>query len=459
MSKVINNKQVFIVHSIDTEGPLFESLQAKFDMLQELYGIDHVEPSIENVKNLQNKKIDLAGQEDEIALFLSNQRIRYNDSWDKIDSMLDIIMTTDYRNQLLDSYGSGWVFNWHCVDHVGYDNNPRRRDMGYHNIFDHYRDFIRTQDNSPDGVHWHFHPMSTYKDAHYCATSYINSPELYQILCRRIIERNWFPSVNRAGFHVERPDSHAFLEQWIPFDISNIALDDNSELQNSASLRDGRLGDWRLAPSDWSHYQPSHDNYQIPGNCRRWIARCLFLLNRVVNFDQHESDKAFFRANGGQPTIVGIVSHDFRDMELEINHAREIIANSSERYPNVDFKFCEAVEAFRLAIWPEGISDEPLDFELTFHPKSSSNDAHIEVTTKKGDVFGPQPFLSIKTKSNRFIHDNFDFTTEQNRWLYPFYSNTLPIDDVSKIGVAANDKYGNMCIKRLNFKDGRVFQF
>ena len=454
MSDLNDKKQVLIVHSIDTEGPLYESLQAKFDILEELYNIDDIEPTVDNFKRLQNKEINLGGQEDEIALFLSKQRTTYNDTWDKIDAMLKKIMSKEYRDRVLDSDGNGWVFNWHCVDHVGYDNNPRRRDIGYHNIYDHYREIIDSQDDCPDAIHWHFHPMSTYRDAHYCATSYINSPELYQILCRRIIEREWFPTVFRAGFHAERPDSHLFLEQWIPFDISNIALDDNSELQNSASLKNGRLGDWRLAPSDWSHYQPSHDNYQLPGNCRRWIARFLFLLNRVANFDQPESDKAFARANEGNTVIVGIGSHDFRNMEPEVDFARNIIQESSIKYPDVKFKFCEAVEAFQEAIWDDKAnSSEALDFDLIFHEKDDDNDPYIEVVTTKGKVFGPQPFLAIKTKSKKFIHDNFDFTVSQDKWLYPFYSNTLSVDDIDTIGVAANDKYGNVCVKRISLEN------
>ena len=115
--------------------------------------------------------------------------------------------------------------------------------------------------------------MSTYNEAHKCASSYVNSPELYQIITRRIIERNWFPVVNRAGFHCERPDSHLFLEQWIPFDLSNLSTEDYSELENSVDFRNGRTGDWRRSTTNWEVYQPHHDDYQIPGNCRRWIGR------------------------------------------------------------------------------------------------------------------------------------------------------------------------------------------
>jgi hypothetical protein len=442
---------VLIVHAIDTEGPLYESVQAKFDRLKDLFGITSIEPTVENLKKLKNRDIDLGGLEQDVARILNGHLANYNDTWDKIDVMLERVMADDFRNRLLDSFGGGWVYNWHCLDHVGFEYNPRRRDMGYHNIFDHYRAVLSHKAGSRDGMHWHFHPMSTYRDAHRCATSFVNSPELYQILCRRVIERSWFPIVFRAGFQTERPDSNWFLEQWIPFDISNMALDDNSELDKTIDFRNGRSGDWRLAPSDWSIYHPSHDNYRVPGNCRRWIARALNVLNRIASIDQREMDKAFARAHSGKPTIVGIASHDFRDLGTEVDFLRGLIAESQRRYPDVKFKYCEGVEAFQAAIWPDGIKDSSLDLELIYRPASEADVPNIEVVTKSGKVFGPQPFLAIETKSRRFIHDNFDFSPVQDRWFYAFHGDTLPVEDVARIGVAANDRYGNLCVRNLDF--------
>jgi hypothetical protein len=442
---------VLIVHAIDTEGPLYESVQAKFDRLKDLFGIISIEPTAGNLKKLKNGEIKLGGIEQDVTRILNGHLANYNDTWDKIDTMLQRIMSDEFRNKLPDSFGGGWVYNWHCLDHVGFEYNPRRRDMGYHNIFDHYRALLSHKTGCRDGVHWHFHPMSTYRDAHRCATSFVNSPELYQILCRRVIERTWFPTVFRAGFQTERPDSNWFLEQWIPFDISNMALDDNSEFDKTIDFRNGRSGDWRLAPSDWSVYRPSHDNYQVPGNCRRWVARALNVLNRIASIDQREMDKAFARAHSGKPTVVGIASHDFRDLGAEVDFLRGLIAESHRRYPDVKFKYCEGVEAFRTAIWPEGIKDSPLKLELIYRPASDGDVPNIEVVTKAGKVFGPQPFLAIETKSRRFIHDNFDFSPAQDRWFYAFHGDTLPVEDVARIGVAANDQYGNLCVQNLDF--------
>ena len=445
-------KLILIVHCVDTEGPLYESVEAKFERLKDLFGIDNIPVTNENLDKLKKGELDIGNIKKDVINILNGHLANYNDTWDKIDNMLKRIMDVKFRNRLQDSYGGGWVYNWHCLDHVGYDYNPRRRDIGYHNIFDHYKSILEQNPKSHDQIHWHFHPMSTYRDAHRCATSYVNSSELYQILCRKVIERSWFPAVFRAGFQTERPDSNWFLEQWIPFDISNMALDDNSELDKTIDFRKGRSGDWRLAPSDWSVYHPSHDNYQLQGNCRRWIARALNVLNRVASIDQREMDKAFARSKAGIPTIVGLCSHDFRDIGTEVDHVRELISESVKKYPEVKYKFCEAVEAFRSAIWPKGIPDAPLELSLVYHPQSNDDVPFIEVNTEKGKIFGPQPFLAIETSSRRFIHDNFDFSTTLNKWYYAFHSDTLPIEDVARIGIAANDNYGKSCIKKIEFE-------
>ena len=444
-------KVVLLVHCVDTEGPLHESFHAKFERLEELFSITGIPCTRQNFIKLKNGEIALNGLEAEVAKVFSDHLMNYCDTWDKVDEMLGRIMSPDFRNRMPDSYGGGYVYNWFCLDHVGYEYNPRRRDIGYHNIYDHYVDILDEMPDAKDAIHWHFHPMSTYREAHRCATSYFTSDELYQILCRKIIERNWFPAVFRAGFFAERPDSNWFLEQWIPFDITNMAADNDDALV-TIDYKKGRNGDWRLAPSDWSIYHPSHDNWQLPGNCRRWIGRALNILNRNASIDQREMDKAFDRAQKEQPTLVGVCCHDFRDIEIEVEYVRGLIAESRKRYPDVKFRYCEALEAFRAALWPEGVTGEALELDIVYHPRSADDVPNIEVITRKGKVFGPQPFLAIQASGRRFIHDNFDFSPSLDRWFYAFHTDTMPIDDVRKIGVAANDKYGNTWIKTLDMR-------
>lgn len=440
---------VQIVHAIDTEGPLYESLGATFERLREIFGIDHILPSLENLHKLQRGEYDFGERTALIQEALSSHRVSTLGSWDQIDNMLAEVTSESYRMRFPDSNGNGWVFNWFCLDHVGFETNPRKRDMGYHNIHDRYVELIESQPYARDTIEWHFHPMSTYREAHRCATHYFRSDEIYQILTRRIIDRNFFPSCFRAGFQAERPDSHWFLEQFIPFDISNMATADTTDIDQSIDFRNGRSGNWRKAPHDWSVYHPSHDDYQLPGHCRRLIGRALNLRNRIGNMTQEEMNNAFARAASGETVLVGLCSHEWRDLRPELDSVQEMISTAHADAPEVRVEYCQADEAFQQHVEPEYRKLPPLVLKLTLVPASDDDVPYLQVDVVQGKVFGPQPFLAIRTKSRRYLHDNFDFAVEDGRWYYAFHADTLPLDDVECIGVAANDFMGRTAIERL----------
>lgn len=104
----------------------------------------------------------------------------------------------------------------------------------------------------------------------------------------------------------------------------------------------------------------------------------------------------------------------------------------------------------------EKINLKPIKFKLKFFKKTRKDYARIQIIVTQGEVFGPQPFLAIKTKNGRFIHDNLDFTAKKKIWNYAFYENTIPIKDVSLVGVAANDRLGNTFIKKFKIQKNLV---
>ena len=432
----MTEKIVYVVHCVDTEGPLHESLPETFKRLKEIFGID-LDPSPENLDKIQKGLLDLGGLEEEVAKVFSPQLINYNDSWEKIDNMLKDIMSSNFRNRLPDSFGGGWIYNWHCLDLVGYSENPRRRDIGFHQIFDHYKPLIEGEEsNKKDGLHFHYHPMPFSKKAHYCATHYFaTGNRLFEILARDIIDRYWFPRVNRPGFHVTRPDSHWFLEQFVPFDYSNQGMEESDFGQKD--LANGRYGDWRRAPRTWQPYHPSHDDYQVPGSCRRWIARCLNLGGRYRSISQKEVDQAFSEAESGASVILAFTDHDFRDMRPGVDHLRGMLSKAQQRFPSVQFKYCEAREAFRRALQLGDSS--PCQLSLSFE----GNILKIESDKK---TFGPQPFLAIKTRSGEYFHDNFDFQEPFYSWTYTFDQATFELSALKNIGIATCDETGNATI-------------
>lgn len=446
MSKTVN-----IVHCIDTEGPLHESLEATFERIKSIFNLD-LEPSVALLRRLQAGEVNLGGMEDAVRKVVNPHLLAYNDTWDKVDAMLVDIMAESYRNRLVDSEGKGWVYNWFCVDHVGYETNPRRRDMGYHNIFDHYRGMIRDTSSFRDGLHFHFHPHNFRDEAHRCATHWwANSDSLHQILSRRVIERKWFPVAHRAGFHVIRPDSHWFLEQFIPFDFSSQATVPTGEDQAQSDVMGGRLGDWRRAPATWEPYHPSHDDYQVPGNCRRWNIRCLNVGTRFKLVTEHDVRQAFKEAGEERPVILAFTNHDFRDMRPDIEEIRGKLSKVAAEFPRVSFVFSEAVEAMRnsLCLSPQ----PPCELDMAITPLGSR---HVLEVRSETPTFGPQPWLALKTIAGTYHYDNFDIDIPFHKWQYVFDEETYPLNALSAIGVAANNAFGITTVSVMDTNSCKV---
>jgi len=443
------SKELYVVHCIDTEGPLHESLEATFERLESILG-RRLEPSRATLARIQRRELDLGGQEGLAALITSPQLLDYNDTWDKVDAMLEELLSPAFRAAHADGRGGGWVYSWFAVDHVGYTDNPRRRDIGYHNVFDHYRVMLRETGSTRDELQFHFHPMSTYREAHVCATSYLNSPHLLETLARRVVDRSWFPSCFRPGFHAERPDAHWFLEQWLPFDFANQAMPGDAEVEQQRDLAAGRLGDWRRAPDDWSHYQPRHDDYQTPGDARRTIFRCLNVGTRLRLLNEAEVRRAFERADRGEPTVLAFTDHDFRDMRPDVAATHALLRRVAADFPEVDWRHAGAREAARAVLGRDG--DPPL--ELTARLERVGPDLHLRVEANH-DTFGPQPFLAVRTHDKRYLTDNWDLQTPRRAWSYVFDASTILPASIDRIGIAANDLAGHTHVLTLDV-DGVV---
>ncbi len=442
-------KKVYVVHCIDAEGPLHESLEATFERIKHIFHLD-LKPSKKTLIDLQNGKIDLRGIEDSVKMTLNPHLLNYNNTWDKIENMLEDCLSSNFRKKYKDSKGKGWVYNWHCVDHVDYEINPRRRDMGYHNIFDEYKRILNETNSDQDGFQFHYHPHPMIKHAHLCATRWLGpTDKLFQVLSRKIIDRNWFPAVNRPGFQVNRPDSHWFLEQFIPFDYATLSMEPSKEDSQQFDFSAGRSGDWRRAPITWEPYHPDHDDYQKIGNCRRIIARCLNIGTRAYLMDEKEVRRAFEESRADKNVILSFANHDFRDLRVDVKEAHRLLTKVSNDYDDVEFIYCEVVEAMRKAMHLE----KKERCELTLNLEKTSENAHTLKISSSSPTFGPQPFFAIKTVTNQYFHDNLDFQVPFKEWTYTFDEETMPLKAVEEIGIATNNSYGITSVSKMKISD------
>lgn len=423
---------VYVVHCIDTEGPLYEAPEVPFEQIKKIYGID-IPVSEENLRKLQNGELNLDGKEEEIKNLVNVRRIATGGDWDAIDRMLERITSEEFRSRLTDCEGQGWKYSWFCMDHVGFTGkNPRRRDAGHHKIFDHYSSMVHTQ-NMGDIIQFHHHPVSHSGNFNESGTAFWGRSTLNDILTRKIIEREWFPVAFRPGFHTERADAHWFLEQWIPFDYGNQAV--RKTATDQPDIADGRFGDWRMAPAEWKPYHPAYDNYQKKGSCCRWITRCLNMNARSCEITQEDVLEAFRLAEEEGKAVLAFTDHDYKDMEYEVNCIREFIALAGKKLPNVRFRYTDAVTAMR-----EYCCLKPQEIGTVCHLISLQNGKKLIIQTK-GDIFGSQPYLALKTKDGNYIWDNLD-CDRNHQWSYTFDYNSILYETIEKIGVAVSNDYG-----------------
>ena len=430
-----NNPPIMhIVHCIDTEGPMTEDLIDTFKRLEVIFGIN-IPPSRENLAKLQKKEIYLSGLEDEVAKVIKPSLLDYKESWKDIELMLEECMSSKYRREFLDDFDGGWVYSWHCMDHVGYKDNRRRKDVGYGNIYRFYKNIINKTNSLKDEINWHYHPLSFDRNPLKCAANYVNSFDvLNNILCRRVVDEKWFPTVNRPGFHTERIDIHLFLEQWIPFDYANNYSDtDNGQ----KDLIGGRFGDWRRSSRSWTGYHPSHDDYQVEGLCRRIIFRCLNVGTRFKTIKEQHVLEALSDAEKNGVSILSFANHDWRDIRPDVEYIRNIVAKCRKKYPNVNIKFSGAQEAAKDIIF----GNEKVNYSKLIL-KGYFEKSKFIVEVKQGELFGPQPFLAIKTIDGKYLHDNFDVEIPSKRYSYTFDHHTIDKRAISKIAAASADKYG-----------------
>ncbi|MBF0473394.1 MAG: hypothetical protein HQK93_06635, partial [Nitrospirae bacterium] len=421
-----------------TEGPLYESLEATFQRIDAAFGLRYA-PSFEQLNRLK-KGLDIPENLRDIVMeFISDDRLNYNKTWAHVDNMLDEMMSEEWRNSLKDDFGSGYIFNWFILDHIGYDINPRRRALGYHVIYDHYRDKLKEFNQVKDRLYWHYHPLSFFNEAHKTSNNFSYSNNHIQIINRRIIDQMDFPVAYRPGCHVERPDINLFLELWIPLDYGNQGCIESVKDKNQQDISGGRYGDWRRATDQWEVYHPDFYDYQKKGQMKRYIARCLNLNSRLREITKEEIEKAFIRANVYNPTILSVTNHDEREMRPYIKWFMDNIREIQKLYPEVKIMHTNAVDAIRFSLKMKPISAASLHFKWTNN--------RLDIYSDK-EIWGTQPWFCFKTKDKRYIHENLDFH-DNNYWSYIFDEDTITLDRIESIGIAANDAYFNTSVYKL----------
>lgn len=423
----MSRHKVIVNHCIDVEGPMTETVEATWERLKEEDGIEvTAPPTKENLKKLQLKQLPVSDDEQTLSFLArkySADNLNYFENWDEIDSEFRKIISPEFRRKNCDSKGGAYRFNWFIYDHYGFKNNPRFHAEGIHAIFDHYHELFLEENEFNDGVYWHYHHVPSSGDALEWNTNWWMNGIHEEILARRIIERNWFPSVFRAGGHIERNDLSYWLEMFIPFDFSARTSRDLNRLHGAAAVND-----WRFSPYRWGYYHPDFYDYRKPGNMKRSLYRCLDLRTWITAITEEDVREAFEQAKYGYDTVLAYYNHDFRPMSDDIENIVQLIRKVHKEFPEVDWEFDNCLNSAR-SIQGYTPSDKAPDLQYSL-------DGTLLSVTSDSELFGPEPFLAIK-ESGRFFRDNF--TRESNtKWCYRFRKPS----QIESFGIAANSQGG-----------------
>ena len=334
--------EVFVVHCVDTEGPLGGDARRRPDGSPEFFG-----------------------------------------NWADILASLGELTADEFRRSQADSKGGPYRFSWFLLDFTGFRTNPKKKVTAYHDTYDR----LRSLPTELDGFYWHYHapPASGIGDE--WAESWLDSNEHNTILARRLVERGHFPEAFRAGGTIEDEPASVWLEQLFLLDFSNRA---SERSYPGAPLSEFN---WHGAPTAWEPYHPAYGDLRRPGSMRRLVYRSLDLRSRVNELTEAHVEACFREAREmGRPRVLSFFSHDCRDMRPETYDVCALLAAAAER-TGVPWRSCTAVEAHQRY---HGLEAEQVALEV--EPDGDG----IRITTDRAP-FQPAPFFGAELEDGRIV--------------------------------------------------------
>ncbi|RKY45539.1 MAG: hypothetical protein DRP88_07300 [Candidatus Neomarinimicrobiota bacterium] len=362
------------------------------------------------------------------------------------------VFDPEFREPLKDSYGNTIKFTWwmmagNIFRYAINRNVPVPNIMTLYLIKKYHGDRIE-QFGDELSLHYHTFIWSDFNgDGKWYwnqAKRFLDCKEDFDFtLAQFLLEENVFPVSFRSGWHYMDNDWQAYLNKLLPYSLHNDypakGFDDTEPIDN--------IMDWSLAPSDFIPYHPSPDNYQIPGDSPGWNVRSAhFFKVRACDL----MDTIFYKASLGQDQLACIWGHlpetDFLDNVVIID---SLAHKMEEKYPGVMFRYCTAVEAYRLYRNSNDITPPELNISEIY------NDGKIvgfEISSNEL-IFQESPIVAIKD-----IYENYYLVELKKignlRWKTKEF---FEIEKIAKVGISVCDTVGNQTNRIINFLPDDIF--
>ena len=351
----------------------------------------------------------------------------FMDNWEDIKSSLSDITSSEYRNRNSDSFGGDLTFNWFIMDFMGFLTNPKNRISKYHDTYDN----IKSLNTAVDSFHWHYHQPSRSGAGDQWSDDWDASNEHYNILGRRIIERNDFPEAFRAGGTIEDEKCSQWLEDHMMIDFSNRVSYRSEPTNNIFDFN------WYGAPLNWVPYNPKKGELTSRGKMRRLIARSVDLRSRLHELQYNEVLDTFNQAKkNNRPIIFSYFSHDHRDMRDETSYAIELL-NKASNETSIPFKWACAKGAVKECF---GLPTRENKIGISVVDKTA-------LITFRHKIFQKYPFVYTLDIDGNVTYHKLDIKIHPACPDYYQSCNFKVPSGTLKIGVACTDMSGDKCVK------------
>ena len=350
-------------------------------------------------------------------------------NWEAVDLAMDKLFEENFRNKFQDSYNDNLKFGWFCLAWTGFNNeiNPRKRDLGYHKVLDHYRSrWGKLIQDFGDEECWHYHHPPKSGVVNEWSTDWNSSEEYKNIISRQILERDWFPICFRAGGTIMDKNLSQWVDEWFPFDYSNRAPLDVSVM------------DWSDGIDQWRAYKPNPEFFKTEGNGKRYLARTMDLVTGSYKAGEVDIVQAFSEAQTRGHAILSTFDHDYRDIESRIINFMSTLKKISKQFPDVKWKYSSPSNAI--------IETQSLNNNQQLKIFVEEKDNHIEIKTST-DIHQHNPWIAIQQTDETISQLESSLEKiDKNSW-------KLLIDNQSslkKIGIAASNNAGYSATKVLS---------
>ena len=339
-------------------------------------------------------------------------------NWEAVKKEFDAVANPDFRAHYCDSESQPFIVNWFTVDWVGGPASPRASAVGYHAVYDQYRQWLETFEYQ-DEIYWHYHHGLEGKLGSW-NRDWSHNPLYEEILSRRILEREHFPVVYRAGNTWEDDSVSSWMNRFLPFDLSSQGPYKNIHY------------DWSEASTEWSLFQPDEGSYQSPGGKARWMGRSIGIESD--QFVEADIEQAFLDAAEGRDSYVSFWLHDYQPMSECIATGVSRVKKVASRYPSVTLHHCRAEDLFR------NLTDISPGSELLISAQMTSEHVHLEVNKP---IFG-EPWLALDTDSGVLRVDMYP-DASPTKWKAELQKGLV----IKRGAVSVCDAWGNNQIQRL----------